>query len=100
MFAMRIGVSRMTFRLAENDNLKGKRKIVRSIISRLREKFNISVAEIGDNDQWKTLTLGLTCISNDGRHANSMMSNAVRFAERISGDLELLDYELEVLDGP
>ena len=97
---MHIGVSRITFRLAANDNLKGKRKIARSIISRLREKFNISVAEIGDNDQWKTLTLGLTCVSNDHRHANSMISNAVHFVEEISGGLELLDYELEILDGP
>ena len=97
---MHIGVSRITLRLPENDNLKGKRRATRSITSRLRQKFNVSVAEVDDLDQWKTVTLGISCVSNDSRHANSMISNAVQYLQGIRGDLELLDYEVEILDGP
>ena len=95
-----MGISKITFRLPENDSLKGKRRASRSLTSRLRDKFNISVAEVDSLDHWKTLTLGISCVSNDGRHANSMISNVVHYLERISGDLELLDYEVEILDGP
>ena len=58
------------------------------------------MAEVDTLDQWKTVTLGISCVSNDVRHANSMISNAVQYLERIRGDLELLDYEVEILDGP
>ena len=97
---MHVGITRVPFRLAENDNLKGKRRVVRSLTTRLRQKFNVSVAEVDDLDQWKTVTLGISCVSNDSRHANSMISNAVEYLEKISGGLELLDYEVEILDGP
>ena len=97
---MHVGVTRVTFRLPENDSLKGKRRVTRSLTSRLRDKFNISVAEVDTLDQWKTVAIGISCVSNDGRHANSMISNVVHYLERISGDLELLDYEVEILDGP
>ena len=97
---MQIGAAKVILRLPENDNLKGKRRVLHSLTARLREKFNVAVAEVDSQDQWQTITLGITCVSNDGRHANSMISNVVSYLERISEDAELLDYEVEVLDGP
>ena len=97
---MHVGAARVILRLPENDNLKGKRRVVRSITSRLREKFNVSVAEIDDLDQWQTLTIGICCVSNDGRHANSSISNVIQYLEKITSGLELLDIEVEILDGP
>lgn len=94
---MHVGTAKVVLRLPENDNLKGKRRYVHSITSRLRSKFNVSVAEIDSNDQWQILTLGISCVSNDVRHANSQISNIMHYLEEITEDLELLDCEVEVI---
>ena len=94
---MHIGTAKVMLRLPENDNLKGKRRYTHSITSRLRSKFNVAVAEIEDNDQWQILTLGLSVVSNDVRHANSQISNIMTYLEEITEDLEILDCEVEVL---
>ena len=96
---MHIGICRLFLRLPGNDNLKGKRRTIHSISSRVCAKFNVSLAEIEDQDSWQRITLGLSCVSNDPRHANSMISNVVRYIERISGEAEVVDYELEIIDG-
>lgn len=96
---MHVGVCKVSLRIPENDNLKGKRRIAHSISSKVRTKFNVAIAEVEDQDKWQLLTFGLTCVSNDGRHANSMLSNIVDYIERILGDTELLDYEIEIFEG-
>ncbi|MEE9284336.1 MAG: DUF503 domain-containing protein [Dehalococcoidia bacterium] len=96
---MHIGVCRLSLRIPGNDNLKGKRRAIHSLASRIRSKFNVSIAEIEDLESWQRITLGVTCVSNDGRHANSMISNVVRYVEKIRGEVEILDYEVEILDG-
>ncbi len=96
---MHVGTAKVSLRLPENDNLKGKRRVRSSITTRIRDKFNVAIAEVDTLDQWQMLTLGITCVSNDRSHANSMISNVMSYLERIAGDLELLDYEMEILDG-
>ena len=97
---MHIGLLRLSLRLPGNDNLKGKRRVVQSVVSRLRTKFNVSVAEVDHMDSWQRITLGVTRVSNDGRHANSMIYSVIRFVEKTHGEIEILDYEIEILDGP
>ena len=97
--AMHVGICRLVFRLPENDNLKGKRRAIQSLSTRIRAKFNVAVAEVGDLDVWQAATLGISCVSNDGRHANAMISNVVTYVTQIRDDLELVDYEVEILDG-
>lgn len=82
-----------------NSSLKGKRQVSRSITSRVRTKFNVAIAEVDDNDLWQRLTLGISCVSSDGRHANEVLSKVVEYIEDIRGDLELLDYDVEVVSG-
>ncbi len=96
---MHVGVCKLSLRIPENDNLKGKRRIAHSISAKVRTKFNVAIAEVEDQEAWQRLTFGLTCVSNDGRHANSMLSNIVDYVERLLGDVELLDYEIEIIDG-
>jgi len=96
MSAITIGVCRVTLRLPENGSLKGKRQLVRSLTSRLRNKFNIAVAEVDDNDRWQIATIGVSCVSNDARHAHEMLERVVSFIRQTRLDAELLDYEVEV----
>lgn len=96
MSTMIVGVCRITLRLPENSSLKGKRQVLRSLTTRLRNKFNVAVAEVGDNDRWQIATIGLTCVSNDARHAQEMLDRAVQFVEQTRLDAELIDSEIEV----
>ena len=97
--AIHIGACRIKLRLPENDNLKGKRHVVKSVIARVRDRFNVSIAEVDDNDVWQLITLGIGCVSNDSRHANEVLSKVVSYIESISNDsdAEFLDYEIEII---
>ena len=93
---MAIGVCRLSLRLPENSSLKGKRKLVRSLTTRLRNKFNVAVAEVEDNDRWQIATFGITCVSNDARHAQEMLDRVVAYVESSRLDAELLSTEIDV----
>ena len=96
MDSMTVGVCRVVLRLPENGSLKGKRQLVRSLTARLRNKFNVAVAEVDDNDRWQIATLGVTCVSNDARHAREMLDRVVAFIQHSRLDAELLESEIEV----
>ncbi len=95
---MHIGSCRLTFRLHGNDSLKGKRQVSRSLITRLRQKFNLAAAEVDGVDEHQRLVIGLACVSNDLGHVNEMLDKAVRFVEAQDFDAELVDVEREALD--
>ena len=95
---MHVGTCIVKLRLAENDSLKGKRQVSKSIIERVKNKFNVSIAEIDDQDRWQTLTLGISCVSNSAPHANEILSKVVNFIENNRFDAELVDYQIEILN--
>ena len=93
---MFVGVCRITLRLPENSSLKDKRQVVQSVTKRLRNKFNVAVAEVADNDTWQIATLGISCVSNDARHAREVLDHVVAFVQQQRLDAELLESEIEV----
>ncbi len=94
---MNVGVCKVKLRLPDNLSLKGKRQIVKSLTARLKNKFNISVAEVEDNDLWQLATIGISFISNDQRFTNEVLSKAVELVVSNQGDYEMLDYSIEIL---
>ena len=76
---MNVGICRVRLRFPENLSLKGKRQILKSITTRLRSKFNVSVAEVDDNELWQLATLGISCVSNNKRYTNEVLSKAGGF---------------------
>ena len=97
--SMHIGYCRIELFLPDSQSLKAKRQIARSVVARIRNQFNVTVAEADDNDLWQRLTLGVCCLSNDTKHANEILSNVVAYVEKRRDDLELLDYETEIIAG-
>jgi len=77
--------------------LKGKRQVIKSITARVENKFNVSVAEVDDNDSWQLATLGIACVSNDKRHTNEVLSRVVAFVNGGRFEVEVLDYSMEIL---
>ena len=96
---MNVGVCKVTLRLPENHSLKGKRRVIGSLCSRIRNKFNVSVAEVEDNQAWQMATLGITSVSNSARHADEILDNVVAYIESSRDDLELVDCQQETVSG-
>ena len=94
---MNVGVCRVSLRLPENVSLKGKRRVLKSVITRVKNKFNVSMAEVDDHELWQLATLGICCVSNDGRYTNEVLSKVVDFIVNGRFDVEILDYEIEIL---
>ncbi|MCL2322627.1 MAG: DUF503 domain-containing protein [Oscillospiraceae bacterium] len=78
---MVIGVLTLNLYLEDAFSLKDKRHIVKSLIERIRNRFNASVAETDLNDVWKNAVISVVCVSNDSSHIDSMLSNIVEFAQ-------------------
>jgi len=95
---MNIGVGKVSLRIPENMDLKGKRQVLKSIIGRVRGRFDVAVAEVDDNDTWQAATIGICCISNNKRHSNEVISKVVHFIESSRFDVEILDYSIEMIE--
>jgi len=94
---MNVGVCRISLRLPENQSLKGKRQVLKSIIARIRNQFNVSVAEVDDHDLWQLATIGICCVSNDKRYTNQVLSKVVDFIAGSRFEVEILNHEIEIL---
>lgn len=97
VYIMHAGVCQIRLRFPENLSLKGKRGVLKSITTRLRSRFNVSVSEVADHDLWQIATLGIGCVSNDKRYANEVLSKVVDFITNGRFEVEILDYEIEIL---
>jgi len=94
---MNVGVCRIELRLPENLSLKGKRRVLKSITTRVSNKFNVSIAEVGDQNLWQLATLGICCVSNNSRYTNEVLSKVVDFVVNSRFEVEILNYEIEIL---
>jgi hypothetical protein len=94
---MNLGVCKVKLRLPENQSLKGKRQVLKSIIARVRNNYNVAIAEVEDQDLWQLATLGIACISNSTQQTNQVLSKVVNFISRNRFDIEILDYEIEII---
>jgi hypothetical protein len=92
---MNVGVCRIELRLPENQSLKGKRQVIKSIIARLQNRYNVSVAEVDNQDRWQLATLGIACVSNHRKHTDEILSTVIRFIAQNYPNLELLRSEVE-----
>ncbi|MDM8523129.1 DUF503 domain-containing protein [Desulfococcaceae bacterium HSG8] len=94
---MVIGVGIIIFRLHDCHSLKGKRKVVKSIIAQLRNKFNASVAETGSNDIYQRAEVGFSLVGNDRKVINSKIDKVFNLAEAL-GLAEIIDTEMEIIN--
>ena len=94
---MNVGVCKIELRLPENLSLKGKRQVLKSITSRVENKFNVAIAEVDNQDLWQLATLGVCCVSSSGRYTNEVLSKVVDFIIGSRFEVEILNYEIEIL---
>ena len=94
---MVVGTLRIEFRLRDNRSLKGKRKVVKSIVDRVKSRFNVAIAEVGANEKWQKIELGISTIGNDRRHIDSSLNHVLGFIESLYL-AEIVDVDLEIFN--
>ena len=94
---MFIGVSQITLHLPDSQSLKDKRQIIKSVIARVRNRFEVSIAEVEDQDRWQIAVLGVSCVSNSKQHAEEILSHVRRYIEETRPDLVITDTEIEII---
>ena len=93
---MVIGVCKLDLRIPENHSLKEKRHVLRKLIDRVRHRFNVAIAEVGDNDLWQRAEMGFCTVGNDRRHINSSLDKIVYFIEQ-TNLVEMVRTEIEII---
>ncbi len=94
---MVIGSLKLELMIPENCSLKEKRQIVKSIINRARNNFNISIREIGDNDLWQRAELGISVVGNDRIFVNSTLDKVINFIESMNLGY-IINQEMEIIN--
>jgi hypothetical protein len=90
---MTVGLARLTLFLPDSHSLKEKRMVLRRIKDRARQKFNLSIAEVGDNELWQRTVLGAAIVGNDRRFVESALDEIVRF---VRDEAEVTNVEREI----
>ena len=93
---MTIGFCRLVLFLPDSGSLKSKRSVLQGLTGRIRNKFNVSISEVADNDLWQKAVLGVAVVANDSRYANQVLSKVVSFVDS-DVRLQLVDYSLEMI---
>jgi uncharacterized protein YlxP (DUF503 family) len=94
---MIIGISQITLHLPTVHSLKEKRQIIKSLMARVRNQFEVAIAEVDEQDRWQIAVLGVTCVSNSHKHADEILSHVRRFIEETRPDIQVSDVESEIM---
>ena len=92
-----VGTLKLSFYIQNNQSLKEKRKVVKSIVAKVHRKFNVSIAEVGSNDKWQMVELGISAVGNDRRFVNSALDNILSFLDSLYLG-EIIDSDIEILN--
>ena len=89
---MVVGVLRLTLYIHGAASLKDKRQVLRKVTDRLRSRFNVSIAEVGDNDVWQKAVIGFCAVANDHSFVDEILDKCVRDAGAIA---KIINHEKE-----
>ena len=93
---MFVAAARVELHVHGSQSLKAKRGVVQAIKSRVRNKFNVSVAEVGGQETWQVAVLGLAAVSEEGQEARVRLETAIDFIVGLHL-AEVTDQEVEIL---
>jgi hypothetical protein len=91
---MVVGVCHLDLVLPEGSSLKGKRQVIKSLITRVRGKFNCSISEVGGHDLWQRAHVGICLVGSDKPFINSSLDKVIDYIESM-GLLEVVGSEIE-----
>lgn len=93
---MLVGLCSIDLDLRGATSLKDKRKVIKSLVDRVHNRFNVSIAEVEYQDYWQRSQLGVACVSNERQHLQQVLQQVVNYIEK-SSEAEIRDYYIEML---
>lgn len=93
---MIVGILTVDFMIPGSNSLKDKRQVVKSVVDTVRNKFNVSAAELESLDSWRRAVIGVACISNDKEVANTLLNRVLASIES-NPRLSVTDCQLEFI---
>jgi uncharacterized protein len=93
---MVVGVCHLDLVLPQGSSLKGKRQIIKSLVTRVKNKFNVSISEVGGHDLWQRAQVGICLVGTDKRFINSSLDKVLDYIEGL-GLLEVVSSKVEFL---
>ncbi len=93
---MLVGLLQIELFIPESGSLKGKRFLLKSIKTRIHNKFNVSVAEVDENKKWQRTTLGIALVANERKFIDQVMSEITRLIET-EDEVEIIGQQLEII---
>jgi uncharacterized protein YlxP (DUF503 family) len=94
--SIRVAVGRIRLDLPGASSLKEKRKVIKPLVQRLRDRFGVSAAEVGHQDVWHSAVVAVAAVGSDASELDSLMHDVMRFATR-NADAVVVDFGVEVL---
>jgi uncharacterized protein YlxP (DUF503 family) len=95
---MVIGVSQITLHLPGCHSLKEKRQVIKSVMARVRQQFEVAIAEVDDQDRWQIAKLGVSCVSNSSQHIDEILGRVGRYIEETRPDVVVTGAEMEIIN--
>ncbi|MEK7279056.1 MAG: DUF503 domain-containing protein [Nitrospirota bacterium] len=93
---MIIGICTIVLFIPDKNSLKGKRQVVKSIKDRVKSKYNVSIAEVDDQDLWQKTVLGIAFVGNEKKFVNQVLDSVLGFI-RSTPLVEIIDYKIEMV---
>ncbi len=93
---MIVGLCTVELFIPDGHSLKDKRRILQSLKTRVRDKFNVSIAEVGEQDLWQKAILGLACVANESAHVNQVLDQVVNLMRAVPA-VQLVRSHIELL---
>ncbi len=94
---MVIGLLTLELNIPAAQSLKDKRQVLKSVQARLRNQFNVSVAEVGRHDSHQNAVIAIVCVAADSRYAQGLLTRAAEWVENTRLDCVLSDYQIELM---
>jgi uncharacterized protein YlxP (DUF503 family) len=91
-----IGFLEVHLRISEAHSLKEKRRVVKRVVERLKNKFNVSVSEIGDQDRWQSSIIGVVTVGSSRKIVDATLEKVIVFIEELYPG-KLVNYYKEIL---
>lgn len=92
-----VGVARIVLHIPDSGSLKSKRQVMSGLLRRVRSRFQVAAAEVGERDRWQLAEIAIACVSAEGRHADEVLASVLTYIEEHSDGARVTDVSTELL---
>jgi uncharacterized protein YlxP (DUF503 family) len=72
--------------------------VIKSVTARIRQQFEVAIAEVDEQDRWQIAKLGVSCVSNSSQHIDEVLERVQHFIEETRPDVIVTDAEVEIIN--